>query len=42
VVKLNDEAREYRWLTLAEAETLPLNQPTRVLLRHVAKAELVK
>ena len=42
VVKLNDEAREYRWLTLAEAETLPLNQPTRVLLRYVAKAELVK
>ena len=35
-VKLNDEAREFRWLTLTEAATLPLNQPTRVLLESVA------
>jgi phosphoglycolate phosphatase len=35
-VKLNDEAREYRWVTLEEALTLPLNQPTVNLLRAVA------
>jgi phosphoglycolate phosphatase-like HAD superfamily hydrolase/ADP-ribose pyrophosphatase YjhB (NUDIX family) len=32
VVTLNDEAREFRWLTPAEALALPLNQPTRTLL----------
>ena len=32
VVKLNDEAREFRWLALPEALALPLNQPTRKLL----------
>ena len=35
VVTLNDEAREFRWLTLAEALALPLNQPTRTLLLAV-------
>ncbi len=35
-VKLNDEAREFRWLTPAEAMKMPLNQPTRVLLERVA------
>jgi hypothetical protein len=31
-VKLNSEAQEHRWVTLAAAVALPLNQPTRVLL----------
>jgi phosphoglycolate phosphatase len=31
-VKLNDEAREFRWLTPEGALALPLNQPTRKLL----------
>jgi ADP-ribose pyrophosphatase YjhB (NUDIX family) len=35
-VKLNDEARESRWVTAAEALELPLNQPTRTLLQAVA------
>jgi ADP-ribose pyrophosphatase YjhB (NUDIX family) len=34
-VRLNDEAREFRWLSPAEARALPLNQPTRVLLETV-------
>jgi phosphoglycolate phosphatase-like HAD superfamily hydrolase/ADP-ribose pyrophosphatase YjhB (NUDIX family) len=37
-VRLNDEARESRWVTLSEAQKLPLNQPTRVLLDAVAQA----
>jgi len=36
-VKLNDEAREFRWLTLKEAAALPLNQPTRNLLAAIAE-----
>jgi phosphoglycolate phosphatase-like HAD superfamily hydrolase/ADP-ribose pyrophosphatase YjhB (NUDIX family) len=35
-VKLNDEAQEFRWMTLSEALTISLNQPTRILLEHVA------
>jgi phosphoglycolate phosphatase-like HAD superfamily hydrolase/ADP-ribose pyrophosphatase YjhB (NUDIX family) len=35
-VKLNDEAREWRWVTPVEAGTLPLNQPTRTLLGAVS------
>jgi phosphoglycolate phosphatase len=31
-VVLNDEAREYRWVTVAEAQRMPLNTPTRILL----------
>jgi phosphoglycolate phosphatase len=31
-VKLNDEAREFRWVTLEEALAMPINQPTRKLL----------
>ena len=31
-VKINDEAREFRWLTPAEALEMPLNEPTRKLL----------
>ena len=34
-VKLNDEAREFRWVAAAEALELPLNQPTRKLLLAV-------
>jgi phosphoglycolate phosphatase len=34
-VKLNDEAREYRWVSTAEALKLPLNTPTRILLEAV-------
>jgi len=34
-VILNDEGREARWVTTAEARTLPLNTPTRVLLEAV-------
>lgn len=34
-VQLNDEAREYRWVTMDQALELPLNQPTRTLLLAV-------
>ena len=34
-VKLNDEGREFRWVTLAEAQKMPLNTPTRILLEAV-------
>ena len=35
-VKLNDEAQEFRWLPLRDAFKLPLNLPTKVLLRAIA------
>jgi phosphoglycolate phosphatase len=35
-VKLNDEAREFRWVTLDRALEMPVNQPTRKLLTAVA------
>jgi phosphoglycolate phosphatase-like HAD superfamily hydrolase/ADP-ribose pyrophosphatase YjhB (NUDIX family) len=35
-VKLNDEAREFRWVTCRQALDLPLNQPTRTLMMAVA------
>ena len=38
-VKLNDEAREFRWVTVAQALELPLNQPTRKLLLAVAASK---
>jgi phosphoglycolate phosphatase-like HAD superfamily hydrolase/ADP-ribose pyrophosphatase YjhB (NUDIX family) len=38
-VKLNDEAREFRWVTMAQALELPLNQPTRTLLLAVAASK---
>jgi phosphoglycolate phosphatase len=38
-VKLNDEAREFRWVTIAQALEMPINQPTRKLLLAVAKSE---
>jgi phosphoglycolate phosphatase len=36
-VKLNDEAREFRWVGLAEALRMPINAPTRKLLEEVVK-----
>ena len=35
-VTLNDEGREFRWVTPTEALALPLNQPTRILLEHIS------
>lgn len=35
VVKLNEEAQEYRWVTLSEAMELPLNKPTVNFLQKV-------
>ena len=37
VVRLNDEAREFRWLGLADALKLPINVPTRKLFSAVAE-----
>lgn len=37
IVKLNDEAQEFRWVTAAEAPTLALNKPTRILLDTVTR-----
>lgn len=37
-VRLNEEAQEYRWVPVADAFALPLNQPTRILLDAVAQA----
>ena len=34
-VRLNDEAREFRWVTMEQALGLPVNQPTRKLLTAV-------
>lgn len=36
-VTLNEEGREYRWLTLEKAGELPLNYPTKVLLEAVRR-----
>jgi phosphoglycolate phosphatase-like HAD superfamily hydrolase/ADP-ribose pyrophosphatase YjhB (NUDIX family) len=41
-VKLNDEAREFRWVSLKQALELPINQPTRTLLIAVAGAGTAK
>jgi phosphoglycolate phosphatase-like HAD superfamily hydrolase/ADP-ribose pyrophosphatase YjhB (NUDIX family) len=35
-VTLNDEAREYRWVTVSEALAMQINQPTRRLLETVS------
>jgi ADP-ribose pyrophosphatase YjhB (NUDIX family)/phosphoglycolate phosphatase-like HAD superfamily hydrolase len=35
-VILNDEAREYRWVSIVEALEMDINQPTRILLQAVA------
>jgi phosphoglycolate phosphatase len=34
-VTLNDEAEEYRWVSLDDALRLDLNGPTRILIEHV-------
>ncbi len=34
-VKLNDEAREFKWVTLEQALRMPINEPTRILLLAV-------
>ena len=36
-VKLNSEAQEFRWVGVEEALQMPLNEPTRVLLRAAAE-----
>jgi phosphoglycolate phosphatase len=41
-VTLNDEAREFRWLSPVDAMALPLNQPTRILLGAVLEQRMVK
>ena len=35
VVKLNEEAIQFRWVSMKEAFKMPLNTPTRVLLEAV-------
>jgi len=39
-VRLNEEAVEFRWVTLAAAATMALNQPTRVLIDAVANRSI--
>ncbi|MSR42466.1 MAG: NUDIX domain-containing protein [Pedosphaera sp.] len=39
VVRLNDEAREFRWMSEGAALEMDLNQPTRVLLETVRRAK---
>ena len=34
-VKLNEEAQQFQWVSMAEALALELNQPTRVLIETV-------
>jgi len=41
-VKLNDEAREFRWVKPGQALEMLINQPTRKLLLAVAKKESAK
>ena len=41
-VKLNEEAQEFRWVKPAEALTMPLNEPTRILLVAVAEKSAAK
>jgi len=39
-VKLNEEAREFKWVTMDEALAMPINVPTLKLLRAVADQKL--
>src|SRR5436309_1561173 len=41
-VKLNDEAREFCWVTIPQALEMPINQPTRTLLLAVSEVRKVK
>jgi len=34
-VKLNEEAQEFRWVSLDETLAMELNQPTRILIETV-------
>ena len=36
VVKLNDEARDFRWVSLSDGLQMPINEPTRKLLTKVS------
>lgn len=36
-VKLNEEARQFRWVSPAQAARMPLNNPTRILVRAVMR-----
>ena len=38
-VKLNEEAKDFRWVTMAEAASMPLNQPTRRLIDEVLRRD---
>jgi ADP-ribose pyrophosphatase YjhB (NUDIX family) len=38
-VRLNEEAKEFRWVTLGQALELPVNEPTRRLLLRIMAAE---
>jgi phosphoglycolate phosphatase-like HAD superfamily hydrolase/ADP-ribose pyrophosphatase YjhB (NUDIX family) len=38
-VRLNDEAREFEWVSVEKALAMAINQPTRVLLEAVAKSK---
>lgn len=40
-VRLNEEAQDFRWLAAADALTLNLNQPTRVLLLEAIERNLI-
>jgi phosphoglycolate phosphatase len=37
VVQLNEEAQEFKWLTVATALQMPLNEPTKILLEALNK-----
>jgi phosphoglycolate phosphatase-like HAD superfamily hydrolase/ADP-ribose pyrophosphatase YjhB (NUDIX family) len=41
-VKLNDEAREFRWVAPAAALKIKLNQPTKILIKAVLKNQKTK
>ena len=40
-VRLNAEAQEFKWATMNEAFTMPINTPTRILLEAVASAQKI-
>jgi ADP-ribose pyrophosphatase YjhB (NUDIX family) len=41
-VKLNHEAQEFRWLSLAGAKKLKLNKPTKILLGAIGAMQKIK
>jgi 8-oxo-dGTP pyrophosphatase MutT (NUDIX family) len=40
-VRLNDEAEESKWVSLADALALNLNEPTRILLNEAINRQLI-